>query len=82
MENIAKLLENTGINEHAIKQEEDKQSLFKLIYSLGLIKLETLKTYIKTNLANSFIRPFKSPTGTLILFDRKPDGSLCLWMDY
>ena len=32
--------------------------------------------------ANGFIRPFKSPAGTLILFDRKLDGSLRLFVDY
>ena len=54
-ENIAKLPENTRLNEHAIKLEEDKQPLFGLIYSLGLVKLEILKIYIKTNLTNGFI---------------------------
>ena len=44
--------------------------------------METLKTYIKTNLANGFIRPSKSPAGAPILFDRKPDGSLRLCVDY
>ncbi len=38
--------------------------------------------YIKNNLANGFIRPSKSPTETLILFDKKPDGSLQLCVDY
>ena len=49
------------MNEHAIKLEKDKQLLFGPIYSLGPVELETLKTYIKTNLANGFIQPFKSP---------------------
>ena len=34
--------------------EKSKQILFRLIYILRLIKLETLKTYIKINLANEF----------------------------
>ena len=42
----AKLLENTRKNEHAIKLEEGKQPSFEPIYSLGLVELETLKTYI------------------------------------
>ena len=42
--NAAKLPENTGINEHAIKLEEDKQLLFKPIYNLGPVELKTLKT--------------------------------------
>ena len=81
-ENAAELPENTGMNEHAIKLEEGKQPLFGPIYSLGPVELETLKTYIKTNLANGFIRPSKSPAGAPILFDKKPDGSLRLCVDY
>ena len=53
--NTAKLSEHTGINDYAIKLEESKQPLFELIYSLRIVELEILKTYIKANLANSFI---------------------------
>ena len=70
------------MNEHAIKLEEDKQPLFGLIYSLGPIDLETLKTYIETNLANGFIQPSKSPARALIFFDWKSDRSFRLCMDY
>ena len=80
--NIAKLLENIRIKKHAIKLEEDKQSPFSPIYSLESIELEILKTYIKTNLANNFIRPSKSPVGVPIFFNRKPNRSLCLYIDY
>ena len=76
------LPENTRINKHAIELEKDKQSLFGPIYSLGPIELETLKTYIKTNLANGFIRPFKSPVEASILFDRKSDKSFRFCVDY
>ena len=78
----AELSENTKINEYAIKLEKDKQPLFGPIYSLRPIELKTLKTYIKTNLANGFIRPFKSPAEALILFKKKPDGSFHLCIDY
>ena len=78
----AKLPENTGINEHAIELEEDKQSSFGSIYSLGPVELETLKTYIKTNLANGFIQPSKSPIEAFILFDKKLDRSLRFCVDY
>ena len=80
--NAAKLPENTGMNEHAIELEEGKQPSFRPIYSLGLVELETLKTYIETNLANSFIWLSKSLAGAPILFDRKPDRSLRLCVDY
>ena len=37
------------------------------------IVLEILKTYIKTNLANSFIQLSKSAIGAPIFFNKKPD---------
>ena len=81
-ENAAELPENTGMNKYTIKLEEGKQPPFGLIYSLGPVELETLKTYIKTNWANGFVWPSKSPAGAPILFDWKPDGSLRLCVDY
>ena len=76
------LLEVTKMNQHATKFQEGQQLFYKPIYSLSLVKLKTLKTYIEINLANTFIRPSKSPIGTLTLFVVKPDGSLCLYVDY
>ena len=46
------------------------------------MELEILKACIKNNLANGFIRPFKSPAGVLIFFDKKPDDNLRLCVDY
>ena len=82
IKNVAKLLENIGMNEHAIKIEKGKQLFFGLIYSLGPIELEILETYIKTNLANDFIRSSKFFAGAPILFDKKPDASLHLCVDF
>ena len=76
------LPENTRMNKHAIELEEGKQLLFGPIYSLGPVELETLKTYIKTNLVNGFIWPSKSPARAPILFNRKPDRSLRLCVNY
>ena len=76
------LPENTGINEYAIELVEGKQPPYGPIYSLGLVELETLKAYIKTHLKTGFIRPSKSPADTPIFFDKKLDGSLCLYVDY
>ena len=70
------------MNNHAIELKEGKQPLFGLIYSQGPVKLETLKTYIITILANSFIRSSKSLTGTPILFDKKLDRSFRFSVDY
>ena len=82
MKNAVELLENTKMNEHVIKLEKDKQPSFGPIYSLSPVELEILKTYIKTNLANGFIWPFKSPAGALIFFDQNPDRSFYLCVDY
>ena len=69
VEYATKLLEHTGINNYTIKLENSKQLFFGPIYSLGLIKLEILKTFIIINLANNFIWSFKSLTGVAMLFD-------------
>ncbi len=77
-----KLAKNIGMNEHVIKLIKGKQSPYRPIYTLSPIELETLKAYIKTHLNTGFIRPFKSPVSAPILFDKKPDGSLYLCIDY
>ena len=76
------LLERTNLNEYAFKVKNSKQLLYGPIYSLGLVKLETLKTYIEIQLKTGFIWPFKSPADTFIFFDKKSDGSFCLCVDY
>ena len=79
---MIELPENTGINKHAIKLEEGKELPFELIYSLGQVKLEMLKTYIETNLANGFIWPSKSSLSAFIRFNQKLDGSFRFCVDY
>ena len=69
-------------NQHNIKLQESQQLPYGPIYRLGPVELETLKTYIKTNFANGFIQPSKSPAGAPILFIKKSDGSLRLCIDY
>ena len=81
-ENTTKLSDNTRINKHTIELKEGKQPLFSPIHSLELVELEILKTYIKTNLANDFIRLSRSSAKVLILFDKKPNGNLCFYVDY
>ena len=56
--------------------------LLDFIYSLGLVELKILKTYIKINLINSFIRPSKSPAKASILFNKKLDRSFYFYIDY
>ncbi len=78
----AKFPELPVINDHAIGLVDDWQLPYGPIYSLEPMELETLKAYIENNLASGFIRPFKSPAGVPIIFDKKPDGSLRLCVDY
>ena len=49
---------------------------------LSSLELQTLKTYIKNNLANVFIRFFKTLAEALINFDKKLDGSLRLCLNF
>lgn len=50
----------SNINKNAIDLNPGKQLSYRPIHSSGLIELEIFKTYIKVNLANRFIQPFKS----------------------
>ena len=79
---VAELPEYTGINDHFINLLDNKQPPYRPIYSLGLVELEILKTYIEANLASGFIRPSKFPASTLILFVQKKNGSFCLCRNY
>ena len=76
------LFENTGINKYAIELSDGKQPPSGLIYSPGPVELEMLKAYIETHLKTGFIWPSKSSAIAPILFDKKPDGSLRLCVDY
>lgn len=62
------LLEYIEINNHGIDLIDGKQPPYRSNFSLKPVELETFKMYIKTNLANSYIRLSKSPVGTLIPF--------------
>ena len=76
------LPENMGINKHTIELIDGKQPPYRPIYAFNPVELETLKIYIKTHLKTRFIRPCKSPIGALILFNKKPDGNLYLYVNY
>ena len=79
---IFKLLKYTRINNYVIELVNGQQLFYEPIYSIRLVELKTVKANIEINLANRFIRPFKSPTGALIFFDQKLNGSFRLCVDY
>ena len=78
----AVLSEHTEINMHTITLEKAKEPSYWPIYSLRPVELETLRTYIKINLTNGFFLPSKSPAGAPILFNKKPDRSFWLCINY
>ena len=78
----AELPKHNGIENYAIELVNGQQPPYRLIYSLGLVELETLKAYIETNLANGFIRPSTSPAGAPIPFNQTSDGSFQLYVNY
>ena len=49
------LLENTGMNKHAIELIDGKQLPYEPIYALCPVELETLKIDFKTHLKTGFI---------------------------
>ena len=67
---VTELPENIGIIKYAVKLVERKQPPYSPIYSLSLVKLETLKAYIETYLKTGFILPFKSLIDALIFFNK------------
>lgn len=77
------LSKHIRIINHAIELIDDWQPPYSLTYSLDPVKLETLKIYIvMNNLANYFIKPFKSLVETPIFFNQKPNSSLRLYINY
>ena len=78
----SELSEHPGINDHTIELVNSQQPPYGPIYSLRPVELKTLKAYIKTNLANEFIQPSKSPARAPILFERKSDSLLRLCVNY
>ena len=76
------LLKYLSINKCIINLEIIKQILYRRIYQLKSIKLETFKIYIKTNIIKSYIRLFKSFSRILILFFKNLYCNLCLYINY
>ncbi len=77
-----KLSKHMEMNNHTIELIDNRQSQYDFIYNLDPVEFETLKTYIKNNLANGFIIPFKSLTGSSIFCDKKSDRNLKLCINY
>ena len=67
---------------HEIKFKGDCQPPYSPIYPLSTPKLQVLREYLHDNLVKGFIQHSTSSTSTLILFVKKKDGSLQLYINY
>lgn len=76
-----KLPKHAEINNHIINLVHYKQPSYKLIHNAGPVILEILQTYIKTNLANAFIKLLKSSLSALVFFFGKFDNNVCPYVD-
>ena len=65
-----------------IELEDGALPPFGPIYSLSPHKLQTLREFIDEHLTNGLIHPTRSPSGVLVLFIKKKDGSLWLCIDF
>src|SRR5260221_751787 len=65
-----------------INLEEGVKLFHRPIYLLSPPELAVLREFLEENVWNGFIHPSKSPWGSLVLFVKKKDGSLCLCIDF
>lgn len=66
-----------GNYNHAIDLiDETKQLLYGPIYNFSELKLAVLQAHIDLHLKIKFIKPFKLPAKTFILFVKKPNSGL------
>jgi hypothetical protein len=68
--------------DYAIELQDGAQPPFGPIYNLSQTELAALYEYIDENLSNFFIRYSNSPAGAPILFVKKKDGYLRMYVDY
>jgi hypothetical protein len=68
--------------DHHIPLKEGFIPPFGCIYSLSRTELEALRIWLDKNLPKGFIHVSSCPAGTPILFIKKGNGSLYLYMDY
>ena len=81
-QNKAEILASHHLYDLKINLEEGAQPPVGYIYSLSVFGQEALKEFIEENLNMGFIQPTSSPHGALVLFVKKKDGSLCLYIDF
>ncbi|GJP86628.1 hypothetical protein CLOP_g16628 [Closterium sp. NIES-67] len=73
---------DTSPHQHEIVEEPGSKPTFRAPYRLSPTELTDMKKQIEYLLAKGLIRPSTSPYGAPVLFTPKPDGSLCMSIDY
>lgn len=79
---VIELREHMSINDYAMDLVENKQLPYNRINSIRPLKLKTVKTFIKTNLANNFIKSSKSLADAHIFFVQNTNDGLLFYFDY
>jgi hypothetical protein len=65
-----------------INLEEGSTPPLRHMYSLSQTGLTALREFIDEHIATGFIRPSRSPHGAPVLFAKKKDGGLRLYVDF
>ena len=81
-EALAKILPPQRPYDCKIPLREGFTSPFRPLYSMSWTEMQTLKERLEENLSKGFIRASSSPAVSAILFIKKTDGSLRLYVDY
>ena len=68
--------------DHIIPLLLDKKSLKGLLYNMSRDELLVLQKYLKKHLFKSFIQVSSSSAAFSVIFVKKPEGGLCLCVDY
>ncbi len=79
--NAHKLSEHDFQN-HVIKSLSNREFFFDLIYNLFVAELKILKIYIDEYMKKKFIIEFVLFANVLILFVKKSNDKLCLYINY
>ena len=75
-------LSNSALQDHVIVLAGTKTLPFGLLYNLSTNKLKAHWDYISNNLAKSFVQQSAWQARALILFVKKKESTLCLFVDY
>ena len=78
----ANILFEHSMHDLAIEIEKGKQLLFGLVYNYLAIELQTFYEYINNMLAKDFIQPLKLLFNIFVLFTKKKDNKLRLYVNY